>query len=130
MLYATKWCANQSLYVANVMCLSWCCKRNCLAFLISPACSSNSVNIVRGIIWQIVIYYQFNVRYINTTRGDVCSNKYLVGSSLKSFERFATLWKRSVGVYFSCSKIVFIKCACNLFCTMLGTRKDQKVVLL
>ena len=106
-------------------------KRNRMAPLTCPAGAADAVDVILGILWEVVINDQLYARDVNTSGCYVRSHEDLVFAGFKALERFAALAESAVGMYFCCTMAHITDRTGKLLRVMLGARKqkDRTVIL-
>ena len=84
------------------------------------------MHVIRGIHRQIVIHHKLDAFDIDAARSDVGRHQDAIAPCFKSFESLAPLTERAVAMNFGGAVSHRADAAENLFCAVLGTRKDER----
>ena len=60
----------------------------------------DSMNIVLGVRWKVIVDDKLNTHNVNSPGGDVGRHQRTVLSGLKTIKSFATLWQATIGMDF------------------------------
>ena len=91
---------DQALDVSNVSALLGGCHRDGVARFASSTGTTDPVDIVLGIVGQVVVDDESDLLYVDSTGGDVSRNQYAVFTALETFESSTSLSEGAIGVKF------------------------------
>lgn len=83
--------AHESLNIRDVTFLVGRCERDGVTCSPGPAGSADAVDVVRGIVGQVVVYNELDIFYVYAASGDVGRDKDAVFAVPEAAERFFAL---------------------------------------
>ena len=78
---------NETLQRTQFALIIWCDKTDRVAYRVRATGSSDSVDIILRVHWEVVVHHVRDAVDINAARGDICRDQYAQRSRFKILQR-------------------------------------------